>query len=45
MEDSFVSLTHQSRFTGEGFKPPKGALVKSHGIFNVTKMEGLKKYS
>lgn len=29
---AFVGLTHQSRFTGKGSKPPKGALVKSHGI-------------
>ena len=27
-----VEPTHQSRLAGEGFKPPKGALVKSHGI-------------
>jgi len=27
-----VESTHQSRLAGEGFKPPKGALVKSHGI-------------
>jgi hypothetical protein len=26
-----VESTHQSRLTGEGFKPPKGAVVKSHG--------------
>jgi len=24
-------LTHRSRLAGEGFKPPKGAVVKSHG--------------
>ncbi|WP_255473229.1 hypothetical protein [Marinifilum sp. N1E240] len=29
---AFVGLTHQSRFTGKGSKPPKGALVKSHCI-------------
>ncbi len=27
-----VEPTHQSRCTGDGFKPPKGALVKSQGI-------------
>jgi hypothetical protein len=27
-----VELTHKSRCTGNGFKPPKGALVKSQGI-------------
>ncbi len=26
-----VEPTHQSRCTGNGIKPPKGALVKSHG--------------
>ena len=25
-------MTHQSHSTGYGFKPPKGALVKSQGI-------------
>ena len=24
-------MTHQSRCTGDGFKPPKGALVKIQG--------------
>jgi len=24
-------MTHRSRLAGEGFKPPKGALVKSQG--------------
>jgi len=27
-----VEPTHQSRLAGGGFKPPKGAVVKSHGI-------------
>jgi len=27
-----VEPTHRSRLTGEGFKPPKGAVVKSYGI-------------
>jgi len=27
-----VEPTHQSRCTGNGFKPPKGAAVKSCGI-------------
>lgn len=32
-----VESTHQSRCTGNGFKPPKGALVKSHGIDRLGK--------
>jgi len=32
-----VEPTHQSRCTGKGFKPPKGALVKSHGIERLGK--------
>ncbi|MDT0678316.1 hypothetical protein [Autumnicola musiva] len=27
-----VGPTYQCRLLGEGIKPPKGALVKSHGI-------------
>jgi hypothetical protein len=27
-----VEPTYQCRLIGEGIKPPKGALVKSHGI-------------
>ncbi len=30
-------LTHRSRLTGGGFKPPKGALVKSHGAERLGK--------
>jgi len=30
-------LTHRSRLAGEGFKPPKGAVVKSHGIERLGK--------
>jgi len=29
---AFVGLTYRCRFTGRGIKPPKGAVVKSHGI-------------
>jgi hypothetical protein len=25
-------MSHQSRHTGDGFKPPKGAVIKSYGI-------------
>ncbi len=32
-----VEPTHQSRLAGEGFKPPKGAVVKSHGIERLGK--------
>jgi len=32
-----VEPTHQSRCTGKGFKPPKGALVKSQGIERLGK--------
>jgi len=28
---------HRSRFAGKGFKPPKGAVVKSHGIERLGK--------
>ena len=31
--------THQSRCTGNGFKPPKGAVVKSHGIERLGKVK------
>jgi len=30
-------LTHRSRLAGEGFKPPKGALVKSQGAKRLGK--------
>jgi len=30
-------LTHRGRSTGEGFKPPKGAVVKSHGAERLGK--------
>jgi len=30
-------LTHRSRLAGEGFEPPKGALVKSKGIERLGK--------
>jgi hypothetical protein len=32
MEDANEQLPHRSRLAGEGFKPLKGAVVKSHGI-------------
>ena len=32
-----VRLTHRGRSTGEGFKPPKGAVVKSHGAERLGK--------
>ena len=32
-----VEPTHQSRFKGGGFKPPKGAVVKSHGFERLGK--------
>ena len=32
-----VEPTHRSRLTGEGFKPPKGAVVKSYGIERLGK--------
>jgi len=32
VESVCLQTTHQSRCTGNGFKPPKGAVVKSHGI-------------
>lgn len=31
-------LTHRSRLAGEGFKPPKGAVEKSHGTERLGKM-------
>ena len=31
-------MTHRSRLTGEGFKPPKGALAKSHGAERLGKV-------
>jgi len=30
-------LTHRSRLTGEGFKPPKGAVFKRHGVERLGK--------
>ena len=33
-----VDPTHRSRLAGEGFKPPKGALVKSHGAERLGKV-------
>jgi len=30
-----VELTHRSRLTGGGLKPPKVAVVKSHGIIHL----------
>ncbi|MEA4936785.1 hypothetical protein SDC9_97682 [bioreactor metagenome] len=30
-DGSIAVLTHRCRFTGEGIKPPKGAVVKSYG--------------
>ena len=32
-----VEPAHRSRLTGGGFKPPKGALVKSHGAERLGK--------
>jgi len=32
-----VEPTHQSRCTGNGIKPPKGAVVKSHGAERLGK--------
>jgi len=32
-----VRLTHRGRSTGKGFKPPKGAVVKSHGAERLGK--------
>jgi len=31
-------LTHRSRLAGEGFNPPKGALVKSQGAKRLGKV-------
>lgn len=31
VETASVQLTHRGRLSGGGLKPPKGALVKSHG--------------
>jgi len=31
-------LAHRSRLAGEGFKPPKGALVKSQGAERLGKV-------
>lgn len=31
-------LTHRSHFTGEGIKPPKGAVVKSYGAERLGKV-------
>jgi len=36
--------THRSRFTGEGFKPPKGATVKSHGTERLGKVKSERLY-
>ena len=33
-----VDSTHRSRLAGEGFKPPKGALVKSQGTERLGKV-------
>ena len=30
-------MTHRSRLSGEGFKPPKGAVVKSYGAERLGK--------
>jgi len=30
-------LTHRNRCTGKGFKPPKGAVVKSYGAERLGK--------
>ena len=32
-----VEPTHQDRCTGKGFKPPKGAVFKRHGIERLGK--------
>jgi len=32
-----VEPTHRGHLTGEGLKPPKGAMVKSHGIERLGK--------
>jgi len=32
-----VEPTHRSHLAGEGFKPPKGAVVKSHGAERLGK--------
>ena len=32
-----VETTHRSRLAGEGFKPPKGAIVKSYGTERLGK--------
>jgi len=30
-------MTHRSHLAGEGFKPPKGSVVKSHGAERLGK--------
>ena len=37
MVETFVRLNHRSRLAGGGFKPPKGAVVKSYGIERLGK--------
>jgi len=32
VEFFFLRTTHQSRCIGNGFKPPKGAVINSYGI-------------
>jgi hypothetical protein len=38
VEFSNGRMTHRSRLAGEGFKPPKGALVKSQGAERLGKV-------
>ena len=33
-----MRMTHRSRLTGDGFKPPKGAVVKSYGAERLGKV-------
>jgi len=37
VEFSNGRMIHRSRLTGGGFKPPKGAVVKSHGAERLGK--------
>jgi hypothetical protein len=37
MVETVVRSAHRSCLSGESFKPPKGALVKSHGIERLGK--------
>jgi hypothetical protein len=37
MVETFVRKNHQCHFSGKGTKPPKGAVVKSHGAERLGK--------